>query len=99
MVLMVPDNPILDGVSAVIESLTWWGAHVKTSVGSGKFRALHSEMVPGAKGVAQPLPEKKPSPREQGYTGDPCPTCGSIRMKRSGACSVCEDCGTSNGCS
>lgn len=34
-----------------------------------------------------------------GYTGETCPSCGSIRMRRSGTCAVCEDCGTTTGCS
>lgn len=34
-----------------------------------------------------------------GYTGETCPSCGSIRMRRSGTCSVCEDCGATTGCS
>ncbi len=37
--------------------------------------------------------------RRIGYTGETCPACGSIRMRRSGTCSVCEDCGTTTGCS
>ncbi|MDH7515826.1 MAG: vitamin B12-dependent ribonucleotide reductase [Bacteroidota bacterium] len=37
--------------------------------------------------------------RAQGYTGEMCGACGSPRMKRSGTCTVCEDCGTTNGCS
>ena len=35
----------------------------------------------------------------QGYTGDQCETCNSMRMKVSGHCMVCEDCGTTTGCS
>ncbi len=34
-----------------------------------------------------------------GYTGETCPVCGSIRMRQSGTCAVCEDCGTTTGCS
>lgn len=34
-----------------------------------------------------------------GYTGNPCPTCGSARMRRNGTCEVCDDCGTTTGCS
>jgi len=34
-----------------------------------------------------------------GYTGEQCPNCGSIRVKRNGSCTVCEDCGTTSGCS
>ena len=36
--------------------------------------------------------------RAQGYTGEMC-SCGSSRVKRNGACTVCEDCGTTSGCS
>ncbi len=34
-----------------------------------------------------------------GYTGEQCPNCGSIRVKRNGTCTVCEDCGSTSGCS
>jgi len=37
--------------------------------------------------------------RAQGYTGDQCGNCGSMRVKQNGACHVCEDCGTTSGCS
>src|SRR5437868_377208 len=40
VVLATPDNPLLDGVHAVVRVPTEWGAHVDTSVGSGRFRAL-----------------------------------------------------------
>ena len=36
--------------------------------------------------------------RDMGYTGDSCPRCQGMRMKRNGACQVCEDCGESGGC-
>ncbi len=46
-------------------------------------------------------PAKKIATAAQGlgYTGETCPACGSIRMRRSGTCSVCEDCGATTGCS
>ena len=34
-----------------------------------------------------------------GYTGEQCELCGSIRVKRNGSCTVCEDCGGTSGCS
>ena len=34
-----------------------------------------------------------------GYTGEQCSYCGSIRVKRNGSCTVCEDCGGTSGCS
>jgi len=37
--------------------------------------------------------------RQIGYTGEQCISCGSIRVKRNGSCTVCEDCGSTTGCS
>jgi ribonucleoside-diphosphate reductase alpha chain len=34
-----------------------------------------------------------------GYTGEQCSGCGSMRVKRNGSCTVCDDCGTTSGCS
>jgi len=33
------------------------------------------------------------------YTGDTCSSCGSTRMKSTGTCATCEECGTTSGCS
>lgn len=33
-----------------------------------------------------------------GYTGNSCPSCGSVRMVRTGICERCEDCGDSKSC-
>lgn len=37
--------------------------------------------------------------RDLGYTGDACDLCGSFQVKRVGACTYCEGCNTSGGCS
>lgn len=37
--------------------------------------------------------------RAKGYTGEQCLSCGSMRVKRNGACTVCEECGSTSGCS
>ena len=34
-----------------------------------------------------------------GYTGEQCPNCESFRLKRNGSCMICEDCGSTTGCS
>ena len=34
-----------------------------------------------------------------GFTGEVCKNCGSLRMKKSGSCSVCIECGMTTGCS
>jgi len=88
--LVTPDNPRLDGVEAVITVLTEWGAHVRTvAAATGQFRAHHSEMVPHRPSEAGEL----------GFDPEPCPTCGSYKMKRSGTCKVCLECGSTTGCS
>lgn len=37
--------------------------------------------------------------RSLGYTGEQCANCGSMRVKRNGSCTVCDDCGSTSGCS
>ena len=37
--------------------------------------------------------------KRAGYAGESCTSCGSIRVRRNGTCVVCEDCGTTSGCS
>lgn len=95
VVLQVPDNPHLHDHEAVVVILTEWGAHVATGVGSGRFRALHSEMVPLADTNGHS--EEVAGARESGYTGNVCDNCQSSRMVRRGACEYCEDCGTASG--
>jgi len=34
-----------------------------------------------------------------GYTGEVCKQCGSMKIIKSGSCSVCSDCGSTTGCS
>jgi ribonucleoside-diphosphate reductase alpha chain len=59
-------------------------------------------------GELDPIPSPPPSQdakllrqeaQMKGYTGDQCSNCNSMRMKVSGHCLVCEDCGTTTGCS
>ncbi|MGF1463465.1 MAG: vitamin B12-dependent ribonucleotide reductase [Maricaulaceae bacterium] len=45
--------------------------------------------------AASPVAES----RRRGYTGDPCPECGSFTLVRTGVCVRCDTCGTSTGCS
>ena len=72
--------------------------------------ALKIEPSPTAINAAElhPIPTPPPSQdlgvlrsqaQMQGYTGDQCSNCNSTRMKVSGHCMVCEDCGTTTGCS
>jgi len=69
-----------------------------------------TEMSPAAFNAGELAPIPSPMPTQdiralrqeaqmKGYTGDQCETCNSMRMKVSGHCLVCEDCGTTTGCS
>lgn len=51
--------------------------------------------VPSASGAAGRVYEAK----ARGYTGEQCSNCASMRVKRNGSCTVCDDCGTTSGCS
>lgn len=91
--LNTPDNPRLHGQPATVHTLTEYGAIVHTkAAATGQFRAAFVEM-------ANPRKDNKTiAAVEQGYTGDVCPTCGGCRMKRTGPCATCEDCGHNEGC-
>ena len=43
--------------------------------------------------------DAKDAARQQGFTGDQCGACGSMKMKRNGSCMLCVDCGETTGCS
>ncbi|MCX8163332.1 MAG: vitamin B12-dependent ribonucleotide reductase, partial [Candidatus Micrarchaeota archaeon] len=43
--------------------------------------------------------EKIKEAKALGYSGEQCPSCGSMKMKRNGTCLVCLDCGETTGCS
>jgi ribonucleoside-diphosphate reductase alpha chain len=45
------------------------------------------------------LAEKIRMARLKGYEGDPCGECGQLTLVRSGACSKCDTCGATSGCS
>ena len=87
--------PRLEGQRAEVLEVTEWGAHVETpAAATGRFRAHRTEMVP-----FDPPPEPARAAREQGFTGDECPKCQSLKMRRNGACLLCAECGETSGCS
>jgi ribonucleoside-diphosphate reductase alpha chain len=54
-----------------------------------------TKLVATANGKTARIKEAK----AKGYTGEQCGNCGSMRVKRNGSCTVCDDCGTTTGCS
>ncbi len=49
--------------------------------------------------AADAVDEKRRQARLKGYTGDPCPECGSFTLVRNGTCLKCDTCGATTGCS
>lgn len=89
--IVSPENPRLHHRFGRVKAVTEYGALVSTSAaGTGQYRALEAELEI----ITATTPAK-----EQGYTGDPCDICGSFRVKRTGPCTVCEECGSNSGCS
>jgi hypothetical protein len=84
-------NPFLDGAAGTVEELTAYGAVVRTSsAATGHYRAVAAELVPDAPQL---------DARDAGFTGDFCALCGSMQVVRNGACLLCVNCGSTNGCS
>ena len=74
----------------------------------GRTDFLH--VKPDDSTLQQTLPKEGPKPqsealstissaRSRGYVGEPCGLCGSMHVRRNGTCLLCEDCGSTSGCS
>lgn len=101
VVLSTPGNPVLDGRVAFVKAATEYGYLIRTDVGSGEYRATPAEVrwwVP-LTGMASSVPPTLPPPPTLGYTGDTCSNCQGSRVRRNGPCLLCDDCGTTSGCS
>jgi hypothetical protein len=108
VLLVVPENSKLDRTVGVVLEITDWGAYISSvSSATGRFRALFSEMAlfDESNGVLPPVvsisgvsKSTSTNGKDNGYTGNSCNICGSVKMIRSGVCEVCQDCGSSSGC-
>lgn len=64
--------------------------------------AHKKDLVQAAQSLIEELDkhkEKQSDSRSEEYTGAVCSNCGSSRLRRTGSCHTCEDCGTTTGCS
>jgi len=64
--------------------------------------AHKKDLVQAAQSLIEELDkhkEKQGDSRSEEYTGAVCSNCGSSRLRRTGSCHTCEDCGTTTGCS
>ncbi|MGD2132961.1 MAG: vitamin B12-dependent ribonucleotide reductase [Maricaulaceae bacterium] len=53
----------------------------------------------GASSRGAEPPRTEENARLRGYSGDPCPECGSFTLVRTGTCLRCDTCGSTTGCS
>ena len=104
--IVTPENPRLDGLAGTVvrEEVgpAEFGAvpyHVVETghLGPGStVRLLPTEFVrPGSTNGSA---NGQAGSRGAGYSGDVCENCQGSRMKRNGACLVCDDCGQTTGC-
>jgi ribonucleoside-diphosphate reductase alpha chain len=62
-----------------------------------RMREMHGTTRLGLADVSADTPD--PTQALEGYTGDVCEVCHSLRMVRTGKCATCQDCGSTGGCS
>jgi ribonucleoside-diphosphate reductase alpha chain len=60
----------------------------------------HTALAAAASALVGELESKSSEDAKmQGYTGEQCSNCGSMKVKRNGSCTVCTECGETSGCS
>jgi ribonucleoside-diphosphate reductase alpha chain len=75
-------------------------AKLKTNGVSAHTELLEPEMIAHAEPEFSAARKSQVyQAKVQGYTGEQCENCGSMRVKQNGTCKVCEDCGMTTGCS
>lgn len=80
--LNTPDNLRMDGTTATVKELTEWGAHLNAP-------AAATGQYRATWSEMQAIVE---------YVGECCAQCGSVNLRWSGACKLCENCGNTNSC-
>jgi hypothetical protein len=97
-------NVFIGGDPAVVQVTKGMESYTFRTVPTGKaeppsiheYASFDLDIV--GKGV-KVMPPAKDVAVEAGFTGNTCFKCGSMRMKLTGTCAVCLDCGESGGCS
>ncbi len=76
--------------------------HVKDAARNAKRPESHQTVLASEEGsVAARMAATSTNAiaKDQGFTGESCGQCGSMKVKQNGTCSLCLDCGTTSGCS
>jgi ribonucleoside-diphosphate reductase alpha chain len=100
--------------ATVEELTDWGAHVSTGAAATGRFRALWCEMrhltetpMPDEIILSAVLREgagkngtatAREQARVEGFSGDVCPQCSSIKMIRAGVCLTCVDCGSTSGC-
>lgn len=98
------DHPTSNGQFGTVVRTEEWGVHLETRFGSGRYRAAWGEFLPVPNTELLDPDDPQPAPPTRKVvprptpTGDPCPTCGSVNLVRTGSCVTCQDCGHNEGC-
>lgn len=93
-----------NGKTVAVRMLTEWGACCLTSWGTGQINVRWDEVAPAvppapAPSKADQVAAKRREARAMGYMGDPCPSCGAMKLLPNGSCLKCDSCGETTGCS
>ena len=92
VVLHTPSNPRLHLEEGKVKSIEKWGYIIDTpAAATQEYRATIDELI-------QITPIKQQA-KDMGYTGNICSQCSSVKMRRNGTCELCEECGSTSGCS
>jgi ribonucleoside-diphosphate reductase alpha chain len=99
-----PGMPVADAVSTtVIASDKPSEEETVERMKSERFKSTEPETVEATSqlkaAMASTPSQRYAEAKSKGYTGEQCSACSSMRVKRNGACTLCEDCGTTSGCS
>ncbi len=91
-------NPVANIQSSVTALRTATALKTDLEAAATAFNAGEIDPIPSPP-PGQDARAQRQEAQMKGYTGDQCSNCNSMRMKVSGHCLVCEDCGTTTGCS
>jgi ribonucleoside-diphosphate reductase alpha chain len=77
-------------------------AHGKVEIEPAQMQLGHVQPIEDmleVDNVSSNINKKREEKKQLGYTGEVCGSCGGMNVRKNGSCAVCEDCGSTTGCS
>lgn len=92
---------IKEGTPRIEQQKAYYMGQATLPMGSKEAGDYAGPALTKAMKISKPIgdADKRSDAIRQGFTGDQCAACGSIKMKRNGSCLLCMDCGETTGCS